>query len=57
MWESAFREIWILPHYPHDIVEEIESDILIFAYDTSLMASGSDPAETAAQLNRDLAKI
>ena len=43
--------------YMNDIVEEIESDILIFADDTSLMASGSDPAETAAQLNRDLAKI
>ena len=43
--------------YMNDIVNEIESDILIFADDTSLMASGSDPAETAAQLNRDLGKI
>lgn len=41
----------------NDIVNDIESDILIFADDTSLMASGSDPAETAAQLNRDLEKI
>ena len=43
--------------YMNDIVENIESDILIFADDTSLMASGSDPSETAAQLNRDLDKI
>ena len=33
----------------NDIVSEIESDILIFADDTSLIASGSDPAETAEQ--------
>ena len=43
--------------YMNDIINEIESDILIFADDTSLFASGIDPAETAAQLNRDLAKI
>ena len=30
---------------------------MIFADDTSLMASGSDPAETALQLNRDLNRI
>ena len=41
----------------HDIIHEIESEILIFADDTSLFASGSDPAITAAQLNRDLEKI
>ena len=41
----------------NDIVNDIESDILIFADDTSLFATGSDPAETAAQLNRDLTKI
>ena len=40
----------------NDIVEGVESDILIFADDTSLMASGSDPAETVEQLNRDLIK-
>ena len=34
--------------YMNDIIEDIESDILIFADDTSLMSSGSDPAETAA---------
>jgi hypothetical protein len=43
--------------YMNDIVSEIESDILIFADDTSLMATGPDPAMTAAQLNRDLVKI
>ena len=43
--------------YMNDIVEDIESDILIIADDTSLMASGSDPSETAAKLNRDLDKI
>ena len=41
----------------NDIVKDIESDILIFADDTSLFATGSDPTETAAQLNRDLIKI
>ena len=30
---------------------------MIFADDTTLLASGSDPTETTAQLNRDLAKI
>ena len=43
--------------YMNDIIYDIESDILIFADDTSLMATGKDPAETAAQLNRDLIKI
>ena len=43
--------------YMNDITEDIESDILIFADDTSLFATGSDPAETAAILNRDLEKI
>ena len=43
--------------YMNDIIDDIESEILIFADDTSLFATGSDPAETAAQLNRDLVKI
>ena len=43
--------------FMNDIIDDIESDILIFADDTSLIASGSDPAETAQQLNRDLSKI
>ena len=41
----------------NDIISDIESDILIFADDTSLMASGPDPAVTAAQINRDLVKL
>ena len=41
----------------NDIINDIESDILIFADDTSLFATGSDPAETADILNRDLEKI
>ena len=43
--------------YINDIVHDIESEIMIFADDTTLLASGSDPAETSAQLNRDLNKI
>ena len=43
--------------YMNDITEGIESDILIFADDTSLFVSGADPAETVEILNRDLAKI
>ena len=43
--------------YMNDIITDIESDILIFADDTSLFATGSDPAETAEILNRDLEKI
>ena len=43
--------------YMNDIVKNIESDILIFADDTSLFATGSDPVETVNQLNRDLEKI
>ena len=41
----------------NDFTDDIESDILIFADDTSLFASGTDPAETAEILNRDLQKI
>ena len=41
----------------NDIEDDIESDILIFADDTSLFATGSDPSETALILNRDLEKI
>ena len=39
--------------YLNNIITEIESDILIFADDTSLLSTGADPAETAQQLNRD----
>ena len=43
--------------YINDIVEGIESDILIFADDCSLLASGKDPCETVEQINRDLDRI
>ena len=43
--------------YINDITNDLESDIFIFADDTSLLASGDDPAETAAAINRDLSKI
>ena len=35
----------------------MESEILLFADDTSLLAVGKDPAETTSILNRDLLKI
>ena len=40
--------------YINDIVKDLESDILIFADDTTLLATGYDPVQTAEQLNRDL---
>ena len=43
--------------YMNNITDDIESDILIFADDTCLFATGTDPAETAEILNRDLQKI
>ena len=43
--------------YMNDIVDNIESDILIFADDTSLISSGTDPSITSFQLNRDLEKV
>ena len=43
--------------YMNDIINNIESNILIFADDTSLFASGIDPVLTVEQLNRDLQKI
>ena len=43
--------------YINDIINDIESEILLFADDTTLLASGKDPAETSAQINRDLIRI
>ena len=43
--------------YMNDITDDIESDMLIFADDTCLFATGTDPAQTAEILNRDLQKI
>ena len=47
--------LWIL--YVNDIVENLESEVLLFADDTCLFASAQDPAQTAEILNRDLKKI
>ena len=43
--------------YINDIVSGLESEILLFADDCSLLASGNDPSETGEQINRDLVKI
>ena len=45
--------------YINDIVESdgLESEILIFADECSLLAFGKDPTETAGILNKDLEKI
>jgi hypothetical protein len=41
----------------NDIVDDIESEILIFADEIILLASGHDPAETSAIIDRDIIKI
>ena len=41
----------------NNITSNIESDILIFADDTSILASGKTPEQTSAILNSDLATI
>ena len=43
--------------YMNDIVKDIESDILIFADDTTLLASGKSLEQTTKVLNQDLQKI
>ena len=47
--------LWLL--YINDIVEDLESETLLFADDTCLFASGPDPTVTTEILNRDLQKI
>ena len=47
--------LWII--YCNDIIKDIDSEILLFADDTCCFVSGTDPAETAIVLNRDLAKL
>ena len=41
----------------NDIQKDLESDILIFADDTTLLAQGKNALETTAIINRDLIKI
>ena len=43
--------------YINDIIEDIESDIFIFADDTTITATDKTPALTTEKLNRDLIKI
>ena len=43
--------------YINDIVNELESDIFIFADDTTISCSGKDTRQTSETLNRDLDKI
>ena len=43
--------------YINDIVEDLESETLLFADDTCIFASGSDPTVTTEIINRDLHKI
>ena len=43
--------------YINDLSKELESEILIFADDTTLLTTGADPTETTERLNRDLNKI
>ena len=43
--------------YINDIQNDLESEVLIYADDTSLLSFGPNPIETAAILNRDLEKI
>ena len=47
--------LWII--YIQDIIDNLESECLLFADDTCLFASGEDPAITAEVLNRDLEKV
>ena len=43
--------------YINDIQTNLESDILIYADDTTLLAVGKNPTDTSNMLNRDLTKI
>ena len=43
--------------YINNITENLESEIIIFADDTTILASGRNSNETSAQLSRDLNKI
>ena len=40
----------------NDLLDDLESEVLLFADDTYLFSSGEDPAITAKKINRDLEK-
>ena len=40
--------------YINDITEDLESEILIFADDCTLIVSSDDPAQSTVMLNHDL---
>ena len=46
--------LWIL--YINDITDNLETEVMLFADDTCLFATGNDPSETTTILNRDLEK-
>ena len=39
------------------MINDLESDSLLFADDTTILATGSDPNMTTAKLNRDLENL
>ena len=43
--------------YVDDIVKDIESDIYLFADDTSILERINDPVESFTKLNHDLTKL
>ena len=47
--------LWIL--YANDILENLDSEVMLFADDTCLFATASDPAQTTEILNQDMQKI
>ena len=47
--------LWIL--YNQDIIDDLESECLLYADDTCLFAFGKDPVESVEILNKDLSKI
>ena len=57
MPQSSWLCTFLFIIFINNIVENLESEILVFADDTTILASGKDPTETSEILNRDLKKI
>ena len=53
----ALNQVPFFNIFINDITKDVQSDILLFADDTSLLASGKNLEDTATILNRDLLKI